>query len=173
MKKRDYKTKRLTLAALLIAVAFILSWIEMIISFPVAVPGIKIGLANIAILFAMYYCGITDAACVLVGRLVLSALLFGNASSLIIGAAGGVLSFAVMLLCKKMFGKHIIYVSIVGGTAHNIGQLIAASVIVRTSFFSFLPYLIIGGTAAGAFNGFLVSRLLNSSFFKNNGYLKK
>ena len=103
MKSGMTRTKRLTADALLLTTAFILSWIEIMISLPAAVPGIKIGLANLAILFAMYYCGNADAFFVLVGRIILSAFLFGNVSSLIIGAAGGMLSFAVM--APKAFRK--------------------------------------------------------------------
>ena len=165
MKRGMTRTKRLTADALLLTTAFILNWIEMIISLPVAVPGIKIGLANLAILFTMYYCGNTDAFVVLVGRLILSALLFGNVSSLIIGAAGGILSFAVMILCRRLFGRHIVYVSITGGVFHNIGQLTAASVMLSTSFIMLLPYLILGGIAAGSFNGFIAERLLKSKAF--------
>lgn len=165
MNRGMTQTKRLAADALLLTTAFILSWIEMIISLPVAVPGIKIGLANLAILFTMYYCGNTDAFVVLVGRLILSALLFGNVSSLIIGAAGGILSFAVMILCRRLFGRHIVYVSITGGVFHNIGQLTAASVMLGTSFIMLLPYLILGGIAAGSFNGFIAERLLKSKAF--------
>ena len=71
-------TKRLTAIALLLTAAFILSWLEMILSLPMPLPGIKIGLANLAILFALYYCGAGDAFFVLTGRLILNAVLFGN-----------------------------------------------------------------------------------------------
>ncbi len=161
-------TKRLTAIALLLTVAFILSWLEMILSFPMAVPGIKIGLANLAILFTLYYCGAGDALFVLTGRLVLNAVLFGNASSLIFSAAGGFLSFIVMCVCKRLFGRHIVYVSIFGGVFHNIGQLIAASIVLSTPFAAYAPYLIIGGIAAGFFNGIVVSRLLKSRPFRRD-----
>ena len=111
----------------------------------------------------MYYCGNADAFFVLVGRIILSAFLFGNVSSLIIGAAGGMLSFAVMALSRKLFGKHIVYVSIMGGVFHNIGQLTAASFMLGTSFIMLLPYLISGGIAAGAFNGIIADRILKFS----------
>ncbi len=166
MHNKLKKTKQLAVTAMLLVVAFILSWIEMIVSLPMIVPGIKIGLANIAILFALYYCGLPDALLVLAGRLLLSAVLFGNVSSLIFSAAGGILSFIVMCVCKRLFGKHIIYVSITGGVFHNIGQLIAASIVLSTPFLYYAPYLIIGGIAAGAFDGFIVSRVLHSGPFK-------
>lgn len=159
-------TKRLTAIALLLTVAFILSWLEMILSFPMAVPGIKIGLANLAILFTMYYCGAADAFFVLIGRLILNAVLFGNVSSFIFSAAGGLLSFVIMCICKRLFGRHVIYVSIIGGVFHNIGQLIAAGIVLETSFIAYAPYLILGGIAAGFLNGVVVSRLLKSGAFR-------
>ncbi len=166
MHSRLAKTKRLASAAILITVAFVLSWLEMIVSLPMVVPGVKLGLANIAIVFALYYCGGVDALFVLMGRLMLSAVLFGNVTSLIMSASGAVLSFLVMLLCKSLFGRHLIYVSICGGIAHNIGQLIAASLLVRTSYIWLVPYLIIGGILAGAFNGFVTDRLLRCRLFR-------
>ena len=159
-------TKRLTAIALLLTAAFILSWLEMILSFPMPLPGIKIGLANLAILFALYYCGAGDAFFVLTGRLILNAVLFGSASSFIFSAAGGLLSFAVMCICKRLFGRHVIYVSISGGVFHNIGQLIAAGLVLSTPLWAYVPYLILGGIAAGLLNGIIVSRLLKSRPFR-------
>ena len=160
-------TKRLTAIALLLTAAFILSWIEMMLPLALPVPGIKIGLANLAILFALYYCGAGDALLVLTGRLILNAVLFGSASSFIFSAAGGLLSFAIMCICKRIFGRHVIYVSILGGVFHNIGQLTAAGIILSTSMWVYVPYLVLGGIAAGFFNGIIVSRLLKSKAFQN------
>ncbi len=164
MRNKLRSTKRLAAIGLLLTVAFILSWLEMILSVPMSVPGIKIGLANIAILFTMYYCGTGDAFFVLTGRLILNAVLFGNVSSLIFSAAGGFLSYIVMCICKRFFGKHIVYVSIIGGVFHNIGQLIAAGIVLETSFIAYAPYLILGGIAAGLVNGIIVMRVLKAEF---------
>lgn len=167
MRGRLKGTKRLTAIALLLTAAFILSWIEMLLPLAIPVPGIKIGLANSAILFALYYCGAADALLVLTGRLVLNAVLFGSAASFIFSAAGGLLSFAVMCLCKRLFGKHRVCVSIAGGVFHNIGQLAAATIVLSTPLWAYLPYLILGGIAAGFINGIIVSRLLDSRPFRN------
>lgn len=166
MHNRSYRIRILASVAILIAVAFALSWIEMIISIPMVIPGIKLGLANLSILIALYYCGSLAAFFVLAGRLILCSVLFGNISSLIISAAGAILSFLVMLICKRLFGKHIVYVSICGGVSHNIGQLIAASFLVRTSYMWLVPYLIIGGISAGAFIGFACDRILKYTVFR-------
>ena len=166
--RKNNSAKRVATVAILIAVAFVLSWIELILSITMPIPGIKIGLANLAILFTMYYCGEKEAFMVLVGRLVLNAVLFGNVNSLIYSVAGGLLSFVIMAICKKLFSKHIVYVSITGGVFHNIGQLTAASIVMNTFLSWYMPYLIIGGILAGLFNGIVCQKLLKSSWFKNN-----
>ena len=159
--------RRLAAMALLLTAAFILSWLEMLLSLPMPIPGIKIGLANIAILFTLYYLDGMAALTVLTGRLVLSALLFGNAAALLFSAAGGFLSFTVMCIGQRLFRRHLITVSILGGVFHNIGQLAAASAVLCTPLWWYLPYLIIGGIAAGAFNGWLVSRILRCKAFSD------
>ncbi len=170
-KKVD--AKRLTTLAMLLTAAFILSWIELMVSLPMVVPGIKIGLANLAILFSIYYCGSRDTLGILCGRLVLNAILFGNAASLIYSVSGGLLSFAVMCIAKKILPDKMITVSIIGGVFHNIGQLAAAMVVLKTPMLIYyMPYLIIGGIAAGAFNGFVVKRILSCSFFSSKNITK-
>ena len=160
MNKGYSKTKRMTVIAMLITAAFVLSWLEMLVSLPMVIPGVKIGLANAAILFALYHCGKRDALIVLIGRLVLSSILFGNAAAMIMSISGGILSFIAMSAAKLLLDRHVIIVSMTGGVFHNIGQLVSASIILSTSFAYLAPYLILGGIAAGWFNGFIVSRLL-------------
>ncbi len=160
-QNKKLSTKKLTMLALLLAIAFILSWIEYIISLPVIIPGIKIGLANLAILFTLYIFSVKETFLVLIGRLILNALLFGNALSLIYSFAGGILSFIVMAIFVRYFKAHTIATSICGGIFHNIGQIIAAFFVIKTSLvWTYLPYLIIGGIAAGAFNGIIVNKIL-------------
>ena len=96
--RKNNSAKRVATVSIFIAVAFVLSWIELILSITTPIPGIKIGLANLAILFTMYYCSEKDAFMVLVGRLVLNAMLFGNVNSLIYSIAGGLLSFVIMVI---------------------------------------------------------------------------
>lgn len=165
MKKPLKRTHRLAAMALLLTVAFVLSWLEMLLSLPMPVPGIKIGLANSAILFTLYYLGDLSALSVLVGRLILSTLLFGNVSTLIFSTAGGLLSLLVMCLAKRLLHHRIVTVSILGGVFHNVGQLAAATVVLSTPLWWYLPYLLLGGIAAGALNGLIVSRLLHAKPF--------
>ncbi len=161
MSSYDFsKTKRLTKISLLIATAFILSWIEFMVNIPMVIPGIKLGLANIVILFTLCTCSKSDAFYVLVGRLLLNALLFGNISSLLYSACGGLLSFGVMCVAMKVLQLKTTPSSILGGISHNIGQLIVACFMMKTSaVWVYLPYLIIGGTLAGMFNGMMVKKI--------------
>lgn len=162
-------TGALTALALLLTAAFILSWLEMVLAVPMPLPGIKLGLANLAILFTLYYMGIGGALFVLIGRLVLSAALFGNAATLIFSAAGGLLSFTVMVLLRLLLKERsIVYVSIAGGAAHNMGQLAAASVVLSTAMWAYVPYLLIAGVAAGAINGLIARRLLRVGLVRQN-----
>lgn len=160
MGKRFKKTQRMMVIAMLITAAFVLSWLEMTVSLPMVIPGVKLGLANAAILFAIYRCGYPDAFFVLAGRLILSSILFGNASAMIMSISGGVVSFLAMAAAKLFLDRHVVIVSMTGGVFHNIGQLVSASILLNTSFAYLAPYLILGGIASGWLIGFVVSRLL-------------
>lgn len=160
------KTKSLTLTAMLLAAAFILSWVERAIEIPMIVPGIKLGLANIVIMFTMCTCAKKEAFMVLAGRLILNALLFGNFLSLIYSVTGGLLSFAVMCVALSVFKMPPIVVSICGGIFHNIGQLTMACIVMKSlAVWSYLPYLIIGGIVTGAINGFIVKKVSTFKIF--------
>lgn len=168
---KSEKTKRLTMTAMLLAAAFILSWVERAIDIPMIVPGIKLGLANIVIMFTMCTCGKKEAFMVLVGRLILNALLFGNFLSLIYSVAGGLLSFAVMYVALSILKMSPIVVSICGGIFHNIGQLTMACIIIKSmAVWSYLPYLIIGGIVTGAINGFIVKKVSNFKIFSKEEF---
>lgn len=167
MNRQLSRTERLTYLSMLLAAAFILSWIEYLLPSPVpSVPAIKLGLANIIILFGIFRLKKSEVFMILSARLILNALFFGNMISLLYSAAGGILSFFAMLIIYKLSKKEI-YVSIGGGIFHNIGQLCTACILLNsTAVFSYLPYLTISGIIAGAFNGFIVSKLNEKIFFK-------
>ena len=156
------KTLRLTYLSLFLAIAFILSWIELLIPAPVpSIPGIKLGLANVIILFGIFNLKKTEAFMLLIARIMLNALLFGNMMSLLYSVSGGILSFLAMLIVKRISGQEI-FTSICGGIFHNIGQLVIASIVLGSAtVFSYLPYLTISGIIAGAFNGVVVLKLNN------------
>ena len=158
------KTKKLATAAVLVATAMILSYVESLIPAFVAIPGIKIGLANIVTVFALYTLGAGAAVSVSVVRVFLSALLFGNAVSLIYSVSGALLALLFMIIFYKLGFFSSVGVSVIGGVAHNSGQMIAASIVLQNAALSvYIAPLAIVGTAAGvivgACAGVLVTRI--------------
>ncbi len=154
------KTRKLTIMALTTAIALVLSFIESQIPAFVAVPGVKIGLPNIAIVYALYRLGWKEAAVISMTRVVLVSLLFGSAASFLYSFAGAMLSLAGMTLLKKTGKFTEIVVSVAGGVLHNIGQIAMASFILETDVLRYyLPFLLISGILAGVAVG-LVSGIL-------------
>ena len=163
MKKPQLKltTKQLVTLSSLIAVAMILSYVESMIPAFVAVPGVKIGLSNIATVFALYALGWPYAICVSVVRVFLSALLFGNFVSLIYSVSGAALALTVMILLKKLDSFSSVGISVAGGVAHNAGQIIAACIVMETSGIAlYLIPLTISGTIAGVVIGLVAGNLV-------------
>ena len=155
-------TKKLTLLGLLTAIALILSYVEaMLPPIFVAVPGIKMGLPNIAIIFVLYRFGLKEAAAVSLVRLAAVALLFGNAMTLIYSLAGAVLSLTLMSLLKKSNLFSMIGVSIVGGVSHNLGQILVAMWLMETAEIGYyMIILTVTGTIAGILIGLAGSFVL-------------
>ena len=144
------RTRRLTTFALLAALALILSFVESRIPAFVAIPGIKIGLANIAVLFALYRLGAKEAIVVSVIRIIAVSMLFGTPVSAIYSLGGAVVSFTVMLLLKKFTPASEVSVSVTGAIGHNVGQIIVACILLETNFvLYYLPFLLLSGTIAG------------------------
>jgi heptaprenyl diphosphate synthase len=139
----------------------ILSFIESRIPAFIPVPGVKLGLANIAVIFTLYKLDEKSAVCVSLVRVALSALLFGSVASFIYSVSGAVLSLSLMILSRRVFKLHKVGVSILGGVAHNIGQIIAAAAVMGSAaIIYYLPVLIISGTAAGIAIGLISNELV-------------
>ena len=154
------KTQKLTVMALTTAIALVLSFIESQIPAFVAVPGVKMGLPNIAIVYDLYRLGWKEAAMISLIRLVLVSLLFGSAASFLYSFAGAVLSLLGMTLLKKTGKFTEIVVSVAGGVLHNIGQIAMASIILETDALRYyLPFLLVSGILAGVVIG-LISGIL-------------
>ena len=148
--KRKTNTKKLVTLALVASVAMVLSAIEMQIPAFTTIPGVKVGLANIAVIFALYRLGAREAITVSLVRIFTLAMLFGNASTLIYSLAGAFLSFTVMILMKGFTKLTTVSVSVAGGLFHNIGQVVTACLIMETAAIAIeLPWLILSGTIAG------------------------
>lgn len=156
------KTKKIAFLGVLTSVALVLSYVEAILP-PVwsAVPGIKMGLPNIVIIFLLYRFGIKEAATVSLIRLFIVALLFGNVMTLAYSFAGAFLSLVLMAICKKINFVSVVGVSIIGGVSHNLGQVIVAIILLDTVQIGYyMAVLAVTGTVAGVFIGIAGSLLL-------------
>ena len=155
-------TKKLTLLGLLTAIALILSYVEALLPpIFVAVPGIKMGLPNIAIIIVLYRFGLKEAAAGSLVRLAAVALLFGSAMTLIYSLAGAVLSLTLMSLLKRSNLFSMIGVSIVGGVSHNLGQILVAMWLMETAEIGYyMIILTVTGTIAGILIGLAGSFVL-------------
>ena len=154
-------TKKLTTLSATVALAMILSFIETLIPPLVAVPGVKIGLANIVTVFLLYTYGYKEAFFVSFIRVSLSSLLFGSAVSLIYSIAGAMLSLVGMILIKLIPFASCPSVSICGGVLHNAAQIICACLIMENAAIAlYLPPLIVSGTISGVAIGITASILV-------------
>lgn len=163
------KTKRLTTMALLTTLAMILSYLESQIPAFVAVPGVKVGLANIAVVFALYKLGAKEAAGISLVRVVLTSLLFGSGASFLYSAAGAALSLGGMLLLKRVPAFSYVAVSVLGGVLHNAGQIGMACLLLETNVIVYyLPFLVLSGTVAGVAVGILAAILIKRIELREN-----
>lgn len=136
--------------ALAIALAMILSFVESQVPALVAIPGVKVGLANIAVVFTLYKLGWKEAVLISLIRVVLVSLLFGNLASLFYSVAGATLSLIGMILLLRIKNLSTVAVSVSGGVLHNVGQIAMACILLETNVIKYyLPFLIISGTVAG------------------------
>lgn len=160
-KKNSKKVKNIALCGVLTTLAMIFSYIDSLISIPIPVPGVRIGISNIAIITVLYMVGIKEAVIVNVLRITLTSILFGNITSFWFSIAGGILSIVVMILLKKIDIFSMIGVSVAGGVSHNIGQIIEAVLLMETNaIFYYLPVLLITGTVTGVVIGIVAAMVL-------------
>lgn len=140
--------------AFVVAFAMILSFVESRIPALVAIPGVKVGLANIAVIFTLYKFGVKEAITVSIIRVLLISMLFGSPVSLIYSIAGATLSLASMVLLKKLTPLTEVAISVTGGVMHNVGQIATASFMLSTNVVVYyLPFLLVSGTVAGVVIG--------------------
>lgn len=147
--------------ALSVALAMILSFVESQIPPLVAVPGVKVGLANIVVVFVLYKLGWKEAILISLLRVFLVSVLFGTGASLLYSLAGAALSFAGMVLLKQTGLFSYVAVSVAGGVLHNVGQIVMACFILQTDILKYyLPVLIISGVLAGVVIGMLAAVMI-------------
>ena len=145
--------QRFTRMALFVALAMIFSYLEFLLPLPIPFPGIKLGLANLAIVVPLYLWGLFPALAISLLRIALVGITFGSLATILYSLFGALLSLAVMAGLKRWNVFSVTGVSMAGGVCHNIGQLAAAALIVENiRLFYYLPVLL----AAGALTGFAI-----------------
>ena len=163
MKKK--KSTIVPFAGICVSLALVLAYIEVLIP-PLfsSLPGIKMGLPNIIIIFLLYRKGPVFAGIVSLVRILLVSMLFGNTMALMYSLAGGILSLTVMIILRKLKFLSPVGVSVAGGVTHNIGQILVAIFVLSTVQVGYyLVALAVSGTVAGIFIGlcgsFLIKRI--------------
>ena len=153
--------RRAALMGVLTALALVAGYLEVLVPLPVSVPGIKLGLGNAVVLFALVRLGARPAGLLMLAKVLCSTLLFANPQMLAFSLAGGVLSWAVMALAHRSGLFSVVAVSVLGGIAHNAGQLVAVALLlsVQVALVN-VPVLAIAGAVSGAVIGVVVSSVL-------------
>lgn len=155
------KNSKIAKMAMLVALAMIFSYVESVIPINFGVPGMKLGIANLVTVTGLCFLEVPEVLLVVVMRILLTGLLFGNGMSIIYSLAGGILSLLVMAVIRKVKGFSIIGVSIAGGITHNIGQILVAAVAVENiKLVYYLPVLLIAGTVTGFLIGIVSKKML-------------
>lgn len=156
------KAKKTALFGLMVALAFVFSYLETLIPLNIGIAGVKLGLANLVVVTALYTMPKRDAFFIAVIRIILVGITFAGVSTLIYSLAGGLLSFAVMCLLQKSKHFSVIGVSLAGGIAHNIGQILVAALVMQTPrIVYYLPVLALSGVVTGIIIGIVSKIIIN------------
>ncbi len=151
-------------SGMLTALAMIFSYVESLVPLVIPIPGVKLGLANLVTLTGLFYLSPWNVLAIMVCRIFLSGLMFGNLSTIVYSLAGGFVSFLVMIFLKKIGLFSVIGISIAGGVFHNLGQLLVACLVLEsTAPLVYLPYLVIAGAVCGSLMG-IVAILIFKAF---------
>ncbi|MBR4760468.1 MAG: Gx transporter family protein [Lachnospiraceae bacterium] len=164
--------KKTAALGVLLCVALILSYLENLLLPPIPVPGIKIGLGNLAVVTVLYFYSWKEAGVLNLMRILILTLLFGNAMGLAFSLTGAVLSFAVMCIIKRSKNSSVMLVSMAGGVVHNVGQLLAALLFFSVNlFWYYLPVMLVAGLVTGALIGLVAGVVIRrcGPFIKETG----
>ena len=154
--RADVRTRLLSISAMFAALALIFSYVEVLIPIPVPVPGIKLGLANLVIIIALYRMDFRYAFTINMVRILAAGLLFSGVFGMIYSLAGGILSIVVMYLLYRTKLFSMVGVSMAGGVCHNLGQLMTACILLsNTAIMSYFPVLLFSGLISGIAIGIL------------------
>jgi len=157
-RKHAQATARMSL---LLAIALILGYVEHLLPAATSVPGVKLGLANVVLLYAVYLMDARRAFALMLAKAALSGLLFAGASAMMYALAGGVISLAAMLAVRRVRGVSVVGVSAVGAAFHNIGQIGLAVLVVKTpALLGYLPVLLVSGAITGIATGVIAKLVM-------------
>ena len=161
VEDEDKKSGKLMRMGVFTALALIFSYVETLIPINFGIPGVKLGLANLVIVIALYKMKLTEVYLLSVVRVLLAGFIFGNYFSIIYSLAGGLLSLTVMALLKKSKGFSVMGISVAGGVFHNVGQLIVAMLVVETfSVGYYFSVLLVAGVITGLVIGIVSAEML-------------
>lgn len=158
---KNSKAKRIARLAVMIALAFTLSYLESLLPINLGIPGVKLGLANLVVVAALYLLPLGDAFGIALIRILLAGITFGNGVSLVYSLCGGLLSFVIMLAVKRSRLSPV-GVSVLGGICHNAGQLAAAAFLMSTArIVYYMPVLLVAGTVTGLLIGIAANMIIH------------
>lgn len=170
MRPPAYSARSVAKLGLAVAVAFVLSYLEVILPLPVGIPGVKVGLCHIVVVYALYRMRLWETLMITCVRVVLAGVLFGSVASMMYSLAGAVTSLAVMRLLrqvnrwssasKPLFSP--VGISIAGAVTHNMAQMICAAILMGTSrLVWYLPVLLLSGCLSGIVIGWIAAFMLS------------
>ena len=154
--------RRIALSGLLTALMLVLGWIERLIPIAGAPPGVKLGLANSVLIYAVYMMGAKESFVLMLLKVLLTGFLFGNPQAMIYSFSGSLLSLCAMLLTHRIKGVSAVGVSVVGACFFNVGQVIAAAIMVALPelLISYLPILLISAVVTGVLTGTVATMVM-------------
>jgi len=161
----QYQLRRLIVVSILAALAVVLGIVEALIPFTVTIPGAKLGLGNIVVLTCLVCFGGRDALVLIGIKTLLTSFILGSFSTFLFSVLGALGSFFIMYVMIRFGAKQfsLMMTSVMGGIVHNLGQLLAASIVLGTTkIFYYLPFLLLAGIATGVFVGVASSHLIQS-----------
>lgn len=155
--RHDSPGRRAALYGVLAAMALVAGYLEMLLPLPVNMPGIKLGLGNAVVLFALRRLGARPAAILMLCKVVASTILFANPQTFVFSLAGGALSWLVMAAAERSGAFSLVAISVLGGIAHNVGQLLTVAALLSPGVaWVNAPFLLVAGVLCGAAVGVLV-----------------
>lgn len=159
---RDQKTQQIAISGLLTSLMLVLGFIERQFPLTAAIPGIKLGLANSVLLYALYMLGIRRSVVLMILKALLSWLIYMNMNAMFYSLAGGVLSLAAMIAISRLKGVSIIGVSVLGAVFFNIGQVLMAVWMLNTPqlIVTYLPVLMVSGVVTGVLTGVIADMVM-------------